>query len=142
VSPSLNDTLVLQPNQNPNEVTIAGNNSGLEGSNPTWVEILAATWTTGSELLQVRNAFEFNLSNIPANATIESATLSLYSNPNPRNGDLIHANYGPDNTMLVQRITTPWQADNVTWANQPSSTTEDQTVIASTKFPIFGFNRY
>ena len=78
----------------------------------------------------------FNLSSIPANATILSAKLTLYSNPTPQNGDLVHANSGPDNTMLIQRVTSSWIAANVKWTNQPSVTIANQIVIPHTSQPF------
>jgi hypothetical protein len=132
VMPSLIDTLTLQPNTNPNEVAIAGNDYGYEATNPQWTEVLAQAWTKGGEPLMTRNALAFDLSGIPANATIERAELSLYSSPYPQNGDLVHANFGPDNTLLIQRITTPWNAGSARWTNQPSSTTEDQYIAPLT----------
>jgi len=132
VKPLLIETLIFQPNYNPKEVAVAGNNNGYEASNPNWTEVLAQAWTKDGEPFLVRNALAFDLSSIPANAIIESAILSLFSIPNPQNGDLVHPNYGLDNSLVIQRITTPWEASSVTWAGQPSSTTENQTVISST----------
>lgn len=83
----------------------------------------------------MRAAFKFDLSSIPSTATVMSAKLSLYSNPTPTNGhhpDDLGANSGSNNAMLIQRITTSWTANAVTWNNQPASTNSHQVIIPHT----------
>ena len=126
-------TLIQQPANNPNEVHIWGNSS-LNGSGPGQPEIGAVSWTDGSTI-GMRAAFKFALSSIPSTATITSAKLSLYSNPTPLNGhhpDDLRANFGSNNAMLIQRITSSWTAGAVTWNDQPASTTSHQVIIPHT----------
>lgn len=124
-------TLLLQPAKNPNEVTIWGNNSGAEQSDPNAVELGAVAWTAGDQV-GMRSAFAFDFSSIPSNAKITSALLTLYSNHNPLNGDHINANSGTNNSMYIQRNTTAWTAQTVKWTNQPSTTTTNQVSIPHT----------
>jgi hypothetical protein len=42
------------------------------------------------------------------------------------------ANYGANNTLLVQRITANWLPSTIPWANQPASTATNQVIAAST----------
>src|SRR5260221_13752149 len=58
--------------------------------------------------------------------------LSLYSHPNPSNGDHVNANSGPDNSMFISRITANWSAATLNWNNQPSVSTTDQVSISHT----------
>jgi len=74
---------------------------------------------------------KFDLSALPANAIITSARLTLYSNPTPLNGNLIDANYGADNTLLLQRVTSNWNT-SLTWQTQPSTDASTQIVIPHT----------
>jgi hypothetical protein len=127
-------TVTLQPTQNPDEIHIWGTN-GLDGSQP-FTEIGAAFWTYNGTPVGMRAAFKFDLSSIPAGATILSAKLSLYSNPQPKNGDLVHANAGGNNAMLIQQVTTPWTTSTVKWYNQPGTTTNNQVVIPGTTQPF------
>lgn len=130
-------TLEQKPNKNPNEVHIYGNSS-YNGSGPGTPEIGAVSWTDGSTIA-MRGAFKFDLSSIPSGATITSAYLSLYSNPTPLNGhhpNEIRANYGTDNSMLIQKVTEDWTAATVTWNNQPGSTTDNQVIIPHTAEPF------
>jgi hypothetical protein len=136
VTPSQTQTLSLQPDRNPNEVHIWGNNSGLEGSAPGQNEIGATSWTYNGATVGQRGLVKFDLNQIPSNATILSAKLTLYSNPSPNNGDLVHANAGPDNTTLIQRVTASWTPSLVKWTNQPASTTQNQVVVPHTNSPF------
>jgi hypothetical protein len=127
-------TLALQPNNNVDEIHIFGN-SGLNESGQSSTEIGAAAWTKNDDPVFMCAAFKFDLSDIPATAIIKSAKLTLYSNPNPITGhpdDDLRANYGSDNTMLIQKVTSSWTAATVTYSNQPSATAADQVVIPAT----------
>lgn len=124
-------TLTLQPTNNNDERHVFGNGTTIDQSAHA-TEIDAAAWTVGGETVYVRGLFRFDLSSIPANATILSAKLSLYSNPTPLNGDLVHANSGTDNSMFIRRITSYWDPQLTTWSNQPTVTTTNQISIPHT----------
>ena len=91
-----NFTLTLSPSNNPDETLIAGNSSN-DFTSPHFTEIDAATWTINGEQLSLRGTFKFDMTSIPAGATITSAKLSLFSNPTPLNGNLVDANSGTSN---------------------------------------------
>lgn len=129
--------LQLQTHQNPNEVHIWGNATNREGSFSGAPELGATSWTHEGIVIGQRGLFKFDLSSIPANANILSAKLTLYSNPTPLNGDLINANSGSNNAMLIQRVTSAWTPSAVKWINQPTSTTQDQILIPHTNSPFF-----
>jgi hypothetical protein len=124
-------TLTLQPSNNPDERHILGNDNGVDQSTHA-TELVASAWTINGVIVYYRGLFKFDLSSIPANATIVSAKLSLYSNPLPLNGDLVHANSGPDNSMFIRRITNSWDPPTTNWANKPSTTATDQVPIPHT----------
>jgi hypothetical protein len=96
-------------------------------------DIVIEAWTHGGVNYDVRSLLKFNLSTIPANAKIISATLSLYSYPTPTlNGNLIDANHGANNSFTVQQVTSQWTFPGVTWYNQPGTTTTNQVVVPAT----------
>lgn len=128
-------TLSLRPANNPNEVHFLGGN-GIDQAAPHALEFGAAAWTIGGVQMAIHGIFKFDLSSIPASATITSAKLSLYSNPIPLNGNLTTANAGTQNAMLIQRVTNSWSAAGLTWANQPATTTEHQVEIPHTDLPF------
>lgn len=124
-------TLSLQPANNTNEVhfAILG---GIPQSDPNAPELVAASWTSGGAPYDFRGAFKFDLSSIPASATILTASLTLYSNPTPLNGDQVNANSGPNNSMYIRRLLSNWSASTLTWSNQPASSVSDQVLIPHT----------
>ncbi|TWI99291.1 hypothetical protein JN11_02608 [Mucilaginibacter frigoritolerans] len=128
-------TLNLSPSNNPTEF-----NLGLLGSqdlsNPTSIEEPLCAWTINGVPVTLRDLLKFDLSSIPQNATILKADLYLYSDTIPKNGDLIHANFGADNSVLVQQAASAWDASTLNWFNQPAGLTSNQVIIPSTNQPF------
>ena len=132
VNPAQIKTLTLQPANNDNELRLAVFNGG-DITGAYGPDIAIATWTINGQPVTMRQLVKFDLSSIPANSTIISANLYLYSHPSPvPNGNLIDANFGPTNTMLVQQVTSNWNPSTVGWFNQPNYTTTNQVVAAQT----------
>jgi hypothetical protein len=100
-------TLFTGTSYSPYELTILANSASPAG-NAADIELLAETWTIYGTEVWGRSFFKFNTSPIPANAVIKSATLNLFSDTLPQNGDLIHANYGTTNDFWIQRVATSW----------------------------------
>ena len=133
VKPSLIDSLSLQANPQAGymDLTFAGNDAGANYTDPNGPEIDAAAWTSGGSAFNQRAAFIFNLAQLPANATILSAKLNLYSNPTPSNGNLVDANYGTNNAIYIERVMSSWNMSS-SWANQPATTATNQILIPHT----------
>ncbi|MGZ3812664.1 MAG: DNRLRE domain-containing protein [Mucilaginibacter sp.] len=132
-------TLDLSPTNNPYETNITIYN-GQDASNHTSIEEPLAAWTIGGLPVTGRNLIKFDLSSIPANATILSANLYMYSDTIPQNGDLIHANYGTDNSFVVQQVAADWDQATVNWFNQPAGITTNQVVLSKTDQPFLNMN--
>lgn len=97
-------------------------------------ELFATAWTQSGNPAYGRPAFKFDLTGIPANATILYAKLTLYSDSTPINGDhLGDANYG-NNAFYVQRISSTWDG-NTYWDTQPSVDSATEILIPSTILP-------
>ncbi len=124
-------TATLQPSNNPYDVMLGYSASSGDITNPGSPELVAEAWTSGGAAVTLRGLFKFNLNSLPAGAKIISAKLSLYSDPTPENGDLVHANGGTANAFLVQRVTSNWD-NTVTWATQPSTDATSQIIIPTT----------
>ena len=107
----------------------------LQPANNSYEGIIDNYWPTlwlqnGQILVAARSCIKFDYSGIPSGATIDSAKLLLYSDPNPLNGDLVNAQSGTANACYVQRITSNWVMPNpFTWNKQPAYTTVNQAVI-------------
>lgn len=126
--------MVLRPAPNPDEVHLAVNHNG-NASDQTAPEFGATSWTLDGDPATTRGIFKFDLSTIPADAIILSAKLTLYSDTTPINGDMVHANYGTNNSMLLQKVISNWD-NTITWYNQPSTDNTSQIVIPHTDEPF------
>jgi hypothetical protein len=140
VNPVVEKTATYQPANNPFERMIVrlGTNQDLSFSGGN--EWVIDAWTLGGSDWIGRKAFKFDLSNIPANSTIVSANLYLYSNTPPENGNLVDANFGSSNGLTLQQITSNWVPANTNWSNQPQTTTTNQVLIPSTTQSVLDLN--
>ncbi|UEG49520.1 DNRLRE domain-containing protein [Ferruginibacter lapsinanis] len=119
-------TLTLAPQNNPNEVYI---NSYSPNSSTSGIsQLTIAAWTAGG-VYYWRAFLKFDMSSIPANAIIQSAKLSLYSTTNPTQGNGVDAQFGGSNACYIQRVTSNWATNTITWNNQPTTTSSNQVTI-------------
>lgn len=129
VAPNV-DCITLTPGPNEGQDAVlascvsCGYNDMNFGSDP---DLASMAWTNGSAESDLRSLMRFDLSTIPTTATVVSATLSLYFNPNSSNG-----NHQGDNTSFLQRVTSTWDENTVTWDTQPSTTTVDEVLLPAT----------
>lgn len=120
-------SIVLRPD------SVAGKDALLDSQYPTvnngtTPDFAAWSWTRnqGLSLTNARSLIEFDLSSIPNCAVINSAKISLYCNTT---SSVTQLNSG-NNAFSIQRITSNWSENSVTWNNQPSSTTLNQVSLA------------
>jgi hypothetical protein len=131
VSPAVQQTLTLQPANNPLDMGIV-TRDGVDASGPSNPDLPLMTWTNSGALVHFRSLYKFDLSQIPQNATVVSATLYLYSYPSPTpNGNFVDANFGANNSFIIQRVTTDWSAGTITAFNF-STTTQNQVIVPHT----------
>jgi len=129
------DTLILQPgpecgedtyiwelsNQNGQFGTTEINNYGSSSS------FLAHEWTWNGDPGRRKSLIKFNFSSIPQGATILEARLDLFAYPNsPDNG---HSSASGSNECVLQRVTSNWLENTVTWNTQPSVTTVNEVIL-------------
>lgn len=128
---SAQTTLILQPNG------AAGKDAELFSCIPCGystqnfgniAENCAIAWTKNNADHKIRSLIQFDLSTIPINATIMSATLSLYWAPGSDEGN--HFGFFGSNKAWLQRVTSSWQENTVTWNNQPTTTTTNRISVA------------
>lgn len=108
--------------------------SPTSSTNITWTfannENVVANWTAGGSPHFWRCILKFNLSNIPANAVINSASLSLYSKPNASHGWSGQPTAGTDNSTSISRITNSWTTTSIATNAWPSTTVQNQVTLA------------
>ncbi|MDO3625022.1 DNRLRE domain-containing protein [Mucilaginibacter sp. BT774] len=139
VMPAQITTLDLSPSNNSSEINLALLGTQ-DATNRASIEEPLAAWTINGVPFTTRNLLKFDLSSIPANATIVSADLYMYSDTIPKNGDLIHANFGADNSFIVQQVATQWDPSTVDWFNQPAGLTDNQVIAPTTPLPFLNMD--
>ena len=97
-------------------------------------DFASIAWTNSGNPVLARGLIEFDLSSIPAGATITNAFLSLYSYNSPHNQS--HSTLSGSNESVIQRITTSWDENTVTWNNQPNTTTQNQVFLPASASSI------
>lgn len=101
-----------------------------ESNYGTFPNILASDWTHQDSSAVSRSLMYFDLSEIPAEAEIDSVYMSLYYAPIADPGT--HSARSGSNACWLQRIIEPWDEDSVTWVNQPATTEDNMAVITET----------
>lgn len=96
-------------------------------------EIDAMAWTDQGNPLNSRSLLRWDLSFIPANAVVHSASLSLYAYNSPANGE--HSTLSGSNDAVLNKVTSPWNEYTVSWNSMPSVTTTNQIVIPASISP-------
>lgn len=101
------------------------------GSLPQWS---ADAWTFSGTPGVTRAVMELDLSSIPADAVVSSATLYLYAwNANTGLGS--HSELSGSNACWLERVTENWNEGNVTWNTQPASTPANAVFVPGTSDP-------
>jgi len=82
-------------------------------------------WTVGGDFVILRSLIYFDISVLPTNTTIISATLSLYCNLTSGYYQL----QSGDNQSDLLVVTQNWDKNTVTWDNQPSTTMQNVVLL-------------
>ena len=107
---------------------VAMSSNGYDGGGGNAPTLFNSAWTQSGVPFTHRSMVEFDLSALPANATIIDAKLSLYA----YNQAETHSQQSGSNACWIERITSNWDEGGVKWSNQPSSTTTNRVEIAGT----------
>ncbi len=120
-------TIVLQPNEdNSKDALISSYEPSKNRGGHS--DFVAMSWTVSGNPANYRSLIEFDLSNIPSGAIINSANLSLYSQESPVLGS--HSTRSGSNESVLSRITSSWDENAVTWNNQPSTKAENEVFLS------------
>jgi hypothetical protein len=109
------------------------NNSNLNFGTST--SLLVHGWTSNGYTDISRTMLDWDLSFIPSNATIVSADLSLYNDPNSASFNGEHSNLTGQNNSYIQRIIQSWEEYGVTWNTQPNTTVQNQLSVPASVSP-------
>lgn len=118
--------ITLQPDSAQGKDAIL--HSGLPNMNTQpHVDFGAAAWTCGGTPCNDRGLIEFDFSSIPVSAIVNDARLNLYATLNPTITPV--ATSGTSNTCYLQRVTSPWMENTVTWNSQPITTNINEVIL-------------
>lgn len=102
-------------------------------TNITWTftnnENVVANWTSAGSPHFWRCILKFNLNDIPANAVINSAIMSLYSKSNANHGWSGQPTAGTDNSTSISRITNSWTTGTISTSAWPTVAAQNQVVL-------------
>lgn len=91
----------------------------------------AVAWTAQGDPLTVRCLLKFDLSKIGAKKPIKKATLSLFAVSTPGIGTG-HSTMSGENDFTLNRITSNWDENTVTWNTQPSVSMANEIQLPAT----------
>lgn len=127
------DCIIFKPNGITGKDALIINGQGKNkmnfGDDP---QMTAMMWNKNDHSGQstIRSLFQFQLDQIPANAEIISAKLSLYAwGSDDLNGKHDHI-FNLYNDCFLKRITENWDEKTVNWFNQPNTTAENQISLS------------
>ncbi|MCX6270127.1 MAG: DNRLRE domain-containing protein [Bacteroidetes bacterium] len=128
------DTLILQPGP------LNGKDADIRDDypynpSPTSPDFIANAWTVGGIPFIQRSLIEFDLSALPANSILISATLSLYANIFTGHFQH-HSSLSGSNRCYLKKITEPWSDLTVCWSNQPQTTNLHMVIIPESISPL------
>lgn len=81
-------------------------------------------WFESERTDTIRGLIQFDLSALPENAIIDSAKLNLFFSSNPG-----FTKQEGENLCYVEQIVEKWNEAEVTWINQPATTTEARLLL-------------
>ncbi len=128
-------TIVLQNGQDAfihSLPSLAGENFGENH------QLTANAWTFSGEEGVIRGLIKYDLSFIPSDIEIVSATLSLYAIDSEA-GFGQHNPLSGANACWLKKVTSPWEENTVTWLTQPSTSNINQVGIPSSTSPTQNF---
>lgn len=102
-------TIVLQPGPEGKDAWLNTYYTQNYGDYPN---LFASAWTHSGMPFVTRSVFDFDLSEIPANAVILDARLNLFFAINANNPGYYQTS---DNQAFLKKITAPWDEHMVTW---------------------------
>jgi hypothetical protein len=117
----------LNLNSADEDATVDNYNPG--NNYPDGIDYTSRAWTISSVPVTWRCFFKFNLQCIPSNAVVTNADLSLFWADTNGLSNSQHMSLTSSNESVIQRVTSAWTENNVTWNNQPAFTTVDQVIL-------------
>ncbi len=100
-------------------------------NNPNEIEYNSCAWTINSAPVIWRSFFKFNLPCGLENTLIQSSHLSLFYATQNNYGNTHHSTLSGTNESVIQRVTSPWTENTITWNNRALSTLQNEVILPS-----------
>jgi hypothetical protein len=97
-------------------------------------DFAGCAWTNQGIPFYARSFIKFDLSQLPAGATISSVHLSLFGNTQPINPN--HSQLSGSNNCFLRRVTQSWSSATATFNTMPTHTTINQVALAPSNSPL------
>lgn len=124
-------TITLRPNTALGKDAQVNNYGGNASTNFGTSPVIASyVWTNGTVFTN-KFYIQFDLSSLPANAVVTSASLDLYAD-NPTTtfvGNPSTPMNGSNNASYIKRVTSSWDESTITWNSQPTATGTHQVTL-------------
>ncbi len=121
LTPKGGNSIAIRSTNNPKDIRISSLHTNIVTA--AYTPLVAWTWdgVPGTS----RQLLNFNIPTISPSAKITRATLTLY----PLETEAFASSSGTNNSFYIRQITSEWSLSNVSWANQPATTTSNQVLI-------------
>lgn len=134
---SAQNTLILAPERD----VVVGYHDNYNSANTNYNS--ATHWSAISQpgtmggVNNCRSLMDFDLDAIPQDATVFGAFLTLSaSGPLDNTGDVTSVGSSGANACKLVRVTSPWNANTVTWNNQPTTTASNAVQIPASNYAM------
>jgi hypothetical protein len=118
--------------------TVAGSPAIANTNYGTTDQLVSAAWTFSGSVGTLRTLLDFSdLQSIPQGTVVTYAYLSLYGVPSSNAISL--GSYGA-NACYVQRVTSGWNENTVTWNSQPTITNANQVTLPGSNGVQWNYN--
>ncbi len=116
---------------------LASNHSRVFADAPN---LRAAAWTNNSIPNTWRAFMKFPMPTLPNWSSVDSANLYLYAADEGAYYAGPHSQYTHENSSYLRRVTSQWSESNLTWLNQPNTTTSSQLFVPASNSPHQTYN--
>ncbi len=90
-----------------------------------------AAWTWGGEPGVAHALIDFDWSVLPPNATVSNSMMKMYAFNGDNGSQEFHSELSGSNESWLERITTPWGEETVTYNTRPQSTATNRVSVYS-----------
>ena len=131
---SYSNTITLKPGPS------TGNDAYLDQNTPNTnygnhLELSATSWDCSFQC-NVRGLLQFDLSSLPVGSIITNARLSLFAASTPLVSLPGFQPMNGNNQSILQRVTSSWNENTVTWNTTPTATTQNQVILSQSNSPV------